>query len=336
MNTIQSIFAAPISWLYGAAVWVRNTLYGERLVHSHGVTVPTICVGNLAVGGTGKTPMVEYLVSMLSPKYRVAVLSRGYRRHTRGFVLADASSTALTIGDEPMQIHLHFPDVPVAVCKDRVHGIKHLQRLFPDLQCVILDDAFQYRRLHAGFNILLTAADCLYVDDHYLPWGRLRDNVSQSLRANVVVVTKCPPTLTPIQKRILDSKLNLPTYQHLYFSSVCYPPITEKGNPLVLTGIARPEYLQDYIRSLYPNATFLTYPDHHRWSDDELQHLEQDATYYSFVLTTDKDMARLRDMNISDSLRAKLIPVSVTMDISEPDLFRRQITTYVSENNRKH
>ena len=181
---IQDLILAPLSWLYGIVISIRNGLYKADILHSHTVSIPTIAVGNLAVGGTGKTPFVEYLIRMLSPHYNVAVLSLGYKRRTRGFVMADENATALTIGDEPMQIHQKFPSIPVAVCKDRIHGIHCLQQQVPNLQVVILDDAFQYRRLRCGFYILLTAYDRLYIDDHFLPLGRLRDNKHESLRAS--------------------------------------------------------------------------------------------------------------------------------------------------------
>ena len=220
MNNFLKIFSLPASWLYRLAIGIRNGLYNSHFIHTTEAPLPAICVGNLAVGGTGKTPMVEYLIRLLSPHYKIAVLSRGYKRATRGFVLADENATAASIGDEPLQLHRKFPDIVVAVCADRVMGIKRLRQAFPDLQLVILDDAFQHRRIRCGLNILLTAADRLYVDDHYLPYGRLRDAKSQSLRADIIVVTKCPEGLQPIDKRLIDTRLHLPSYQSLFFSNI--------------------------------------------------------------------------------------------------------------------
>lgn len=176
----------PASWLYATGVWIRNQLYDQHLIITHDAPLPAICVGNLAVGGTGKTPMTEYLVRLLSPKYKVAVLSRGYKRETHGFLIADSKSTVRTIGDEPLQLHRKFPNIVVAVSADRVSGMKRLKQAYPDLEVVILDDAFQHRCIRCGMNILLTAADSLYVDDHFLPLGRLRDNKRQSLRADIL------------------------------------------------------------------------------------------------------------------------------------------------------
>lgn len=234
--------------MYGLVVWIRNLLYDDHILHSTKVAIPTIGVGNLAVGGTGKTPMTEYLVSLLSKRYKVAVLSRGYGRTTKGFRLANAQDTAYTIGDEPMQIYTHFPNIPVAVCADRVKGVKRLQHLFPDLQCVILDDAYQHRPLRCGCYILLTPYDRLYVHDHMLPWGKLRDVPSQSIRANVVVVTKCPEKMLPIDRRVVANALQLPSYQQLVFSRIVYRPLVLPGTPLLLTGIANPQPILTYLR----------------------------------------------------------------------------------------
>lgn len=334
MNAFLKFLAIPFSWLYGAIVWIRNQLYNNRIFYSHHVSIPTICVGNLAVGGTGKTPMVEYLVSELSPHYKVAIVSRGYKRKTHGFVLASPSSTVESIGDEPMQMHIKFPTVPIAVCKDRVEAIHRLQRQFPDLDVVILDDALQYRRLKCGFNILLTAADNLYVDDHYLPLGRLRDSRSEYLRANVIVVTKCPDSLRPIDKRILDNRLKLPTYQHLYFSRVQYPDIAWQGNPLIVAGVAHPQYFIEYVRRQSPDAEVMLYNDHHKYTKADMELIEQNAQYYGSVLTTEKDYTRLREYTFSDSLQRKLVVVPIRVEISEPDLLLRQLTTYINENRR--
>ena len=188
---MSNIVSIPLSWLYTFGVAVRHMLFDKHLLPSFTVQVPTICVGNLAVGGTGKTPMVEYLLQLLLDKgYHPAVLSRGYKRKTHGFRLADSGATVETIGDEAMQLHRKFPEVPVAVCENRVRGIKQLQRQLTNLDVVVLDDAMQHRSLRCGFTILLTPYDHLYIDDHMLPWGTLRDLPSRALTADAVVVTK--------------------------------------------------------------------------------------------------------------------------------------------------
>jgi len=326
------ILSAPLALLYGAGVLLRNGLYKTKLLYTHHVSVPTICVGNLAVGGTGKTPFVEYLIRMLSPHYQVAVLSRGYRRQSRGFVLADAQSSALTIGDEPMQIHAKFPQIPVAVCKDRIEGIRRLQAQFPHLQAVILDDAFQYRKLRCGFNILLTAYDNLYIDDHFLPMGTLRDARMESLRASAIVVTKCPPTMRPIDQRIVDTKLHLPTFQQLCFSRIEYANMPSNKKILLLTGIARPEYMLDEVRRHNPATRLLAYPDHHRFTEKEIARITDIARQYDMVLTTEKDYVRLIALALPKSLMNKLRSLPITISLTDADNLERAIRQYINEN----
>lgn len=327
---------APISWIYGFVVWLRNLLYDDHILRSTKVSIPTICVGNLAVGGTGKTPMAEYLITLLSANYKVALLSRGYGRKTRGFRLANEHDTAQTIGDEPMQIHCRFPNLPVAVCADRVKGVKTLQHLFPDLQCIILDDAYQHRSLHCGFYILLTPYDCLYTNDHLLPWGRLRDLPNQSHRANVVVVTKCPTNMKPIDRRIVSNSLHLASYQHLFYSSIQYTSLSISTVPLVVTGIANPQPLLQHIQQQYPQAELMAFPDHHAFTQKDINQILQRAEKYECVVTTEKDYMRLQQTNIMEQLAHKLHVVSIeTFFGIDQASFNREILLYVSENNRK-
>ena len=326
---------APIAWLYGLVVWVRNLLYDDHILHSTRVSIPTIGVGNLMVGGTGKTPMTEYLVSLLSMQYKVAVLSRGYGRSTRGFRLANEQDTAYTIGDEPMQIYIRFPKVPVAVCADRVKGVRRLQQLFPDLQCVILDDAYQHRSLCCGMYVLLTPYDCLYVHDHMLPWGRLRDLPNQSIRANLVVVTKCPKNMLPIDRRVVANELQLPSYQQLVFSHIAYKQLSLPGTPLLVTGIANPKPMLAYLREQYPNTELLSFPDHHMFTNQDIKNILSRAKDYACVVTTEKDYMRLRQTSLVEQLDSKLYIQSIQTDFGiDKEVFDRAILLYVSENNR--
>ena len=331
----MKILLAPISWMYGLVVWIRNLLYDDHILHSTKVAIPTIGVGNLAVGGTGKTPMTEYLVSLLSKRYKVAVLSRGYGRTTKGFRLANEQDTAYTIGDEPMQIYTHFPNVPVAVCADRVKGVKRLQYLFPDLQCVILDDAYQHRPLRCGCYILLTPYDRLYVHDHMLPWGKLRDVPSQSIRANVVVVTKCPEKMLPIDRRVVANALQLPSYQQLVFSRIVYQPLVLPGTPLLLTGIANPQPILTYLREQYPDTDLLAFPDHHVFTDIDQKAILSKAKDYTCVVTTEKDFMRLQQTPLVKQLGDKLYVQSIQTDFGiDKEAFDRAILLYISENIR--
>lgn len=327
--------ATPFSWLYALGVWVRNLCYDERLLPSYAVSVPTIAIGNLAVGGTGKTPMTEYLIRLLSPSFRVAVLSRGYGRKTTGFRLAGESDTSATIGDEPMLIHSHFPGIPVAVCADRVQGVKQLQSLYPDLQCVILDDAYQHRRLRAGFYILLTSYDNLYVNDRMLPRGYLRDLPAESARANAVVVTKCPKTMQPIDRRIVSNSLKLATYQQLYYSSISYAPLCLSSTPLLVAGIANPQPLLEHLQEQYPNTESIIFADHRAFTEKDVQKILRKAEHYDHVVTTEKDYMRMKETRLIEVLGDKLQVLPIQSELgSDMEAFNRQVLLYVSENNR--
>ena len=330
----------PISGLYALAVAIRHMLFDQRLLLSFSVEVPTICVGNLAVGGTGKTPMVEYLLRLLLDNgYKPAVLSRGYKRKTRGFLLADATSTVDTIGDEAMQLHRKFPDVPIAVCENRVRGVKQLQKQLKELDVVVLDDAMQHRALRCGLTILLTPYDNLYIDDHMLPWGTLRDLPSRALAADAIVVTKCPDSIRPIDMRVVDNRLHLPTYQLLHFAGLDYAPMEQEGTPLVLCGIAQPQYMMEYVKAHYPQAELMAYPDHHQYNQKDIDDIMERARDFDFVLTTEKDIQRLRTTSLVDRLHAqnkRLIALPINMRFCTPHAnFDRQILQYVREHRKK-
>lgn len=330
--------------------FVRNMLYDEHVLYTYKPSIPTICVGNLAVGGTGKTPHVEYVVDLLLREgYKVAVLSRGYKRRTKGFLLADASSTADQIGDEPRQIQLKFPDVVMAVAEDRASAIRRLCSQFPDLDVIILDDGFQHRRVRCGLNILLTAYDCLYVDDHMLPRGRLREHAHGANRADLIVVSKCPLNMLPIERRVTTTALHCPTFQELCFSSYTYAapvpvfPDAVAGLPapdaplFLLTGIAQTAYLTDYLGERVKGH--LAFPDHHRFTSADMGHLAamlQNLDPSLMVLTTEKDAARLRDSSlVSDSLKQRLFYLPVSADLAaDREAFDRRVLRYVRENRR--
>ena len=337
---MKNLFNIPISWLYSAGVGIRHILYNEHLLPSHTVEVPTICVGNLAVGGTGKTPMVEYILRLLLANgYKPAMLSRGYKRKSRGFVMADGLSTVDTIGDEAMQMHQALPEVPIAVCENRVKGVRQLRRQVENLDVVVLDDAMQHRALQCGFTVLLTAYDKLYINDHMLPWGTLRDLPSRALKADAVVVTKCPTDIHPIDMRVVDNKLKLPTYQQLHFAGIEYAPLEQEGVPLVLCGIAQPHYLLEHVQQHYPQAEMMVYPDHHPYSVKEVEAIVARAKHFDFVLTTEKDMQRLRTTSLEQVLQEQgkqlvVLPIR-TCFISPQETFDRQIIQYVHENRRK-
>lgn len=339
-TVLSDLLFIPLSGLYTLGVAFRHLLYDRRVLLSHSVSLPTICVGNLAVGGTGKTPMVEYIVKLLQTNgFHPAILSRGYKRKTRGFVLADANSTAQTIGDEAMQMHRKYPDIPVAVCEHRVRGVQQLERQIENLDVVILDDAFQHRGIRCGFSVLLTPYDNLYIDDHMLPWGTLRDLPSRAIKADAVVVTKCPSNMKPIDMRVVDNRLHLPTFQLLHFAGLEHPMMEQSGNPLVLCGIAQPKYMMESVQQYYPKAELMAFPDHHNYTEQDIDTIMERAEKFDFVLTTEKDMQRLRLTSLFDRLAAKnkrLIAQPVQMHfLTDHVAFDRQILTYVRENCRQ-
>lgn len=330
---MKRLLTIPLSGLYAFGVGLRHLLYDEHILPSTTVSVPTICVGNIAVGGTGKTPHVEYLIRLLSPHYKVAVLSRGYKRKTKGFVMADQSATAQSIGDEAMQLYLKYPEVCVAVSENRVKGIRQIQSLRPDVEVVILDDAFQHRALKCGFNIVLTRYDRLYPNDHMLPWGTLRDFKQRILKANAVVVTHCPEEMQPIEKRVVENHLHLPPYIRLYFSKFRYGTVYRTGRPLVVAGIANPQYLMDFVNAHYQGAGFITYADHHAFTPEDLREIESRAKDYDFVLTTEKDFVRLQQTELYNRLAERIEAIAVNMEIDEETAeFDKQVLNYVREN----
>ena len=288
----------PFAILYGLGVRLRHFLYDRGWLSSKRYPFPILCVGNLAVGGTGKTPMVEYLVRLLGQE-QVAILSRGYRRKTRGFILADDSATAMTLGDEPYQYHRKFPRATVAVCESRQEGIERLLEN-PHFKYIILDDAFQHRKVQAGTNLLLTSYYKLYTQDFLLPVGSLRDIRSRARKAQIIIVTKCPELTQTEQEKIIQQLKPLPS-QKVYFTSIAYSDRVYShedsqalkdfiATPFTLvTGIANPTPLVDFLEKQGASFEHLAYSDHHHFSNRELEFLRQKER----ILTTEKDYVRL-------------------------------------------
>lgn len=302
------ILLYPLSVVYGGVLRIRNFLFDKNFLKSASFNFPIICVGNLAVGGTGKTPMTEYLVELLRGKFKVATLSRGYKRKTKGFAIATSRTTANEIGDEPMQFHLKFPDITVAVGEERLVAIPQLLHERPETEVIILDDAFQHRQVRAGLNIVLTEYDRPYHSDRVLPAGNLRDVVSSAARADIIVVTKCPSDLTEEKANGFTQKLRVSSDQEVYFTHIVYAsplhlfnqqPI-EVGDDvavLLVCGIANPEPLKRYVLSRFKNVEILQYRDHHIFRTDDMitikEKLEKMPGREKIVLTTEKDGVRL-------------------------------------------
>ncbi|MEM1260476.1 MAG: tetraacyldisaccharide 4'-kinase [Bacteroidota bacterium] len=294
--------AWPISMVYGVVVHCRNLLYDHQVLKSKNYKTPTVCVGNLSVGGTGKTPMIEFLISKLQKKYKLAVLSRGYKRNSKGFQLGTLHSTVEQLGDEPFQIQRKFPRIQVAVDADRQNGISVLQKLVgPDL--ILLDDAFQHRRVAPTFSILLTTYSNPFFKDRYLPTGDLRDTKRASRRADCIVVTKCPKNMEKSKEAFYTKRLKKSSDQIVLFSTLTYDDRLY-GNPSLLklndlkekhftlvTGIANPSPLIHHLTENDLDFAYQKFPDHHQFSPSEIETLKKEP----LLLTTEKDYGRFHD-----------------------------------------
>jgi len=347
----------PLSYLYGAGVAIRNALFDTGILESRSYKIPIIDVGNLSVGGTGKTPHTEYLIHLLSPKYKVAVLSRGYKRKSKGYILATTQSTVEEIGDEPWLFKQKHPDVYVAVDKDRRRGIKHLclDEATKDVEVILLDDAYQHRYVKPGINILLVDYHRMITDDRLLPAGRLREPKEAKSRANIVIVTKCPHDIKPMGFRVIQKALNLMPYQKLYFSTFRYGrliplrrdteerelnKIRSNESVLLLTSIASPEQMLLDLRRHVSKITPLAFPDHHYYTPDDVQEIQRrlsDLPEPRMIITTEKDATRLcRVEGLTDEIKHALyiLPIEVEFIRNEQSNFNDKITGYVLKNSR--
>ena len=310
MNLLRKILF-PFAILYGFITSIRNFLFDKGILKSTSFDLPVIAVGNLSVGGTGKTPQIEYLIRLLSDKYKVATLSRGYKRKSEGFVLADENSNAEILGDEPFQFYQKFPNVLVAVDANRTNGIQQLLSQKEKPEIILLDDAYQHRKVKAGFYILLTSYGDLYADDFMLPTGNLRESRSGAERASIVVVTKCPKNLSEEQQTAIRLKLKLSSSQQVFFTFIDYDEeiyskkekiaVSEikSESKLLLAGIAKPKPFFDYLKN--KNDECLTYPDHHHFSDADLEAIQVKA-HGRKIITTEKDYVRLKDSKLVSQL----------------------------------
>lgn len=337
----------PLALLYGVIVWLRNKLYDWGLSSSISFSLPVISVGNLTVGGTGKTPHIEYLIELLLPQYRVATLSRGYRRRTRGFLLANEKSTAHDIGDEPFQYHAKFPSLTVCVAEERMTAIPELLQRKPNLDIILLDDAFQHRSVKPGFNILLNDYNRLYTRDYIMPFGLLRESRKAAQRADCIVVSKCPSNLNETERDALLREIAPLPHQQVFFSTMaytrCYPlgavTIADLPEPSVLlvTGIAQPESLLALAKSRYGFVHHLAYKDHHYFTRDDVD--EMKAAFdnlpgqHKLVLTTEKDAARLQLIrDLLEPLQWPIYVQAIGVEIlfNQQDKFNELIQQYLT------
>jgi tetraacyldisaccharide 4'-kinase len=354
-NNSISNWLLPLSILYGWGIKFRNHLFKKQVLRTHTFNLPVICVGNLTVGGTGKTPHTEYLIRLLQKDFHVGVLSRGYKRKSKGFVLAKQNTDFTEIGDEPYQMKQKFKNVTLAVCKKREEGILQMRSLKkerrPDV--IILDDAYQYRYVQAGINILLTDSNRLICDDKLLPAGRLREPFEGRARANIIIVTKCQTKMKPIDYSLITKKLQLFPFQQIFFTTQEYLNLTKvfghnslpkenlkkASKILLLTGIATPLIMQQAIMSINPNVTLLSFGDHHNFSQADEEHINElyDKLHddKSLIVTSEKDAARLRfskhlGKNVKNDLYA--LPIEIKFLRNESEKFNHIITDYVRKN----
>ncbi|MDP5082142.1 MAG: tetraacyldisaccharide 4'-kinase [Winogradskyella sp.] len=328
------IILFPIVPIYYLVTWVRNRMYDYGIRSSKSYDFPVICVGNLSTGGTGKTPMIECLIRLLKDEKSLATLSRGYQRHTNGFKLADSESTADSIGDEPFQFFRKFEGIRVAVDANRQHGIEELMSLDQKPEVILLDDAFQHRKVRAGFNILLTDYNNLYYKDIVLPTGNLREPRSGSKRADIIIVTKCKKNLSEGEKTSITTKLKLKNNQKVFFSYVDYSnsvisdfkemELATLPQFTLVTGIANAKPLVDFLVEQGLKFAHLEFGDHYNFRASDIETLESK----SLIVTTEKDYVRLC---VNKSLKAKLYYLPIQIKIDKMEAFDESVMSFVSQ-----
>ena len=339
MQVLLKIVLSPFSVLYGIITLLRNKIFDWRIFRSVSFDDSTICVGNLNTGGTGKSPMIEYLIRILQKHYKnIATLSRGYGRKTKGFIMASEQTTASETGDEPQQFYRKFKNISVAVCENRITGVQNLLKSDPKPDVILLDDAFQHRRIKPGMNILLTEYDNLYVYDFMLPSGRLRENKYGAKRANVIILTKSPENLSESEKEMIKNRLSPRSYQRVLFSHLKYcNPVSLKNETevfdlnaaidteiLLFTGIANPKPLELFLSDKCKEIHVLSFRDHHDYSDADIEKISGEfctiVSKKKAIFTTEKDFVRLmHHKNFSKLLSYPVYYVPVEMDFDDND-----------------
>lgn len=348
LYNILRILLYPFALIYGALVWLRNRLYDTGFFSSVEFMVPVISVGNLSVGGTGKTPHVEYLVRLLQYRFRVATMSRGYKRRTQGFLLADAHTNALRIGDEPMQYHLKFPDLVVSVSEERITGIPRLLQQRPDVEVVLLDDAYQHRSVKAGLNMLITDYSRPFYKDHILPMGTLRESRSAYHRADVIIVSKCPEDMSLQMAADIERRIAPLPHQQVYFSHIKYITpydfFTAQGvdlkqkHAVLVCCIARPEPLVRYLHTITKQVHVLSYPDHHYFVSKDLEEIKEAYQNWDVqdevIVTTEKDAARLHlhiDKLKEWGVQIVVLPIEISFLFGKGPDFDNRVMNYTEK-----
>lgn len=361
-STVIKTLLLPFSLLYGLVVWVRNSLFDMGILRTYKAHIPVISIGNITVGGTGKTPMTEYLAGLLGSTHQVAILSRGYKRKSKGFVVGSSTTGTDDLGDEPTQMQRKFPHTVVAVDKNRRRGIEMLigTDRTPPIDVILLDDAYQHRYVTPGLNLLLVDYNRPIYSDTLLPSGNLREPAAQHKRADIILFTKCPDTITPIERRIICMEAHPFPYQSIYFTKLAYGPlravhknntdnesalsmeeIADKQLPvLIVAGIAFPDPFITYVKTYCFGADILTFPDHHRFNQQDIEKINKSFEALQgkqgVILTTEKDAVRIMEDSRFDSLLDYIYFPTLNirfLDNSEED-FNNKILNYVQRNKR--
>jgi tetraacyldisaccharide 4'-kinase len=351
MTRVLQIILYPLSLVYGLIMQIRNLLFNLGILPSARFEKPVISVGNITCGGTGKTPHIEYIIKLLAPPLHVAELSRGYGRKSRGFILGSEHSNVKDIGDEPMQFLKKFPGIKVAVDERRRRGIQFLLQKHPDLDVILLDDAFQHRYVKAGISILLTDYHRLYMEDYVLPSGNLREFRSGAKRADIIIVTKTPKIFSPITRRRILEEMKPGSHQRVYFSYIRYndpvPAYEDEGftfpkkvtNILLFTGIANDYPVQEHLGRLCSELVVMKYPDHHPYKEKDIDEIIKKyhdlPTQKKIIITTEKDLMRLKTPELDTKLQSLplfYLPMEVDFHGADKESFNSEIITYVKKN----
>lgn len=350
ISSISHILLWPLARLYQWITDGRNYLYDSKILKAASFELPVISVGNLSVGGTGKSPHIEYLIQLLKYRYQIGTLSRGYGRRSHGFVIADQSATAATVGDEPMLFHVRHPEVLVAVAEERVIGIPRMVAAHPALDVVLLDDAYQHRRIRPGLSVLLTEYDAPFWRDHPLPQGWLREGRAHYHRADIIIVTKCPPAMTDAERQRILAEIKPHAYQHVYFSYIEYGPLyplfrteqpqapldIQRTAALLVTGIASHDKLARYLEQVAPKVYLSTFKDHHAYDVYDLERIRD--TYRNIeggqkaIITTEKDAVRLwpfRSWFLENNIPIFVQPIRVAFAPEDAQRFDADIIRYI-------
>jgi tetraacyldisaccharide 4'-kinase len=347
----------PLALIYGLAVYLRNRLYDLGIIKSYSPQKHTICVGNLSVGGSGKTPHVEYLIRLLKNEYKVATLSRGYKRKSTGFIIADENSNSADIGDEPLLYKTKHPDITVSVEANRVKAVKKLSSMEVPPNVILLDDAFQHRSIKCGLNIMVSEFDNVFYNDFLLPYGRLREGKKGARRADIIIISKTPEKTTPVEIRNVTKDVNPLPHQYVFFSYLKYGELYSISNPeekistlndlfryrlIVFTGIANAVPMITYLKEYSAGVSHLPFNDHHDFTESDIRNIQK---YYEtfeggnkMIVTTEKDLMRLKQPEIwaiAERMNIFVLPVEVTFK-DKAEEFNEIILKYVRTNRIYH